>query len=250
MKDCARCHTTSRFKPSTFRHSSVFKLAGAHNDLRCSSCHPSNRYASRNGTTCSSCHGSKHGGLKDCADCHTTNTFEPSTFNHDSRFELVGAHDDLRCSSCHPDNAYARRIGSGTTCAGCHGSKHGGLTDCTSCHTVETFSPAKDIDHPGSTPLGGEHRSRACSLCHEGNNFTSAPRACVECHTAPHVRPTDCLRCHEPTQWSNVDFEHSWMWYHADVGMDEQCGQCHTTNDYGEYSCSELGCHDPGAVSP
>ncbi len=252
LRDCETCHEPRRgwkAKPG-FDHGRFFMLSGSHRRFRCTACHKNRRYADTP-TTCSGCHGVKHGGLRHCADCHTTYSFVPSTFRHSSVFTLVGAHARLRCSKCHPGNLYARRIGYGTTCRGCHGSKHGGLTRCTDCHTQTSWTPIMDISHPGSLDLGGQHASRPCSDCHPSNNFTTGPKPCRDCHDAPHVEPTDCLRCHRPTTWRDLHFTHPWMWYHADLGMDDQCGWCHTTGNYGTYSCSsQPGCHPEGTVSP
>lgn len=242
---CASCHTTSSFKPSTFRHSRVWTLTGRHARLSCRRCHPGLRYAQAIGDpdSCSSCHGSKHGGLTACSKCHTTAGFKPSTFKHSSVWALTGRHRYVPCSSCHPQSAYARVIGSPSRCTNCHGIAHGNQTDCAKCHATAGFVPAKQIAHPVSPALSGEHAVRSCRLCHPAVNFTVAPTPCLACHTAPHVGPTDCLRCHRPTVWTDVHFIHNEIGYHTGVPYETACGYCHTTGDYTEYRCDQ--CHFP-----
>jgi len=257
LTKCASCHTTSRFKPSTFRHSTMFVLSGAHARLACSKCHPSGEFARLrwrgSGTACVRCHGAKHGGLTKCASCHTTSSFVPSTFVHSNVFKLSGQHAALACSKCHPNGAYAKLnwTGSGTACVRCHGAQHGGVTNCARCHTTAGFVLISSFAHTPSVPLGGFHASASCSRCHHTTplNFVSATTPCSSCHTAPHVGPTDCLRCHYPGQsWgSTLHFTHIEMSYHYDA-LNVGCSDCHTTGNYAVYSCNR--CHTPGTVSP
>ena len=257
LTDCGRCHTTSGFVPSTFRHSSVFVLSGAHARLACSACHPGNAFArlrfAGSGTACVRCHGVQHGGLTNCRSCHNTTAFIPSTFRHASVFVLSGAHASLACEACHPGNAFARLrfAGSGTACVRCHGPQHGGLTNCTRCHTTSGFVLIRTFKHTPSVPLGPIHLGLAhpCAICHHSLNFVSATTPCVTCHlhSSPHVAPTDCLRCHRPTVWTDIHFTHIEMSYHyAALGV--RCVDCHTTGNFAVYSCDH--CHDPGSVSP
>lgn len=245
--DCSRCHTTSGFVPSTFRHWRVFTLTGAHARLRCSKCHPRNAYASVKGggsTACVSCHGARHGGLRNCSRCHTTRSFTPSTFRHSSVWRLTGEHTSVPCRKCHPRSRYADVIGSPSRCTNCHGKAHGGLTRCETCHSTKGFVPAKRIAHPVPPALGGEHAVRSCRLCHPTLVFSSPTKPCSDCHTAPHVGPTDCLRCHRPTVWSEVYFyTHSEIGYHTGIPFEDACIYCHTTGDFTQYTCTE--CHLP-----
>jgi hypothetical protein len=243
LRACYQCHTTRGFSSPTFRHSRVFVLEGAHAHLRCSRCHPNGAFARViGGRSCASCHGSKHGGLTQCASCHNTTSFARPTFRHSSVWRLTGRHAKLACKKCHPGNRFAHAIGSPARCTNCHGVKHGGQTDCGKCHTTSGFAPAKDIAHPGLS-LSGAHASRACSLCHPNLNFSAPTKPCKSCHTAPHTGPTDCLRCHRPTSWSDVHFSHSDVGYHTSLPIQDACIYCHTTGDYTEHRCD--ACHLP-----
>jgi len=217
---CEQCHTPRGFVPSTFNHTAKFRVTGKHRALACAKCHVKGKYKGTP-TQCSGCHGAKHGGLTACQQCHTPAGFRPSTFAHASVFKLEGAHAKLACSKCHPDNQYGNNIGGGSTaCTSCHGAKHGGLTACQQCHTTSAFVPST-FAHASVFKLEGAHAKLACSKCHPdsqyANNIGGGSTACQACHLAdvPHVGPTDCLRCHRPTGWSNLDFTHPALSFHG-----------------------------------
>lgn len=242
---CGSCHTTAGFRASTFDHDTEYKLTGKHRSRACTKCHPDREFARVIGDKrwCVSCHGVQHGGLRRCGACHTTSGFVPSTFKHASRFALTGRHAKVDCVKCHSNARYADVIGSPSRCTNCHGIKHGNQVACEDCHTTAGFSPAKSVSHPVEPTLGGEHAARPCTLCHTNLVFTDPTRECSSCHQAPHVAPTDCLRCHKPTVWSEVDFFHAEVGYHTQFPIEEACLMCHTTGDYSKYVCDQ--CHWP-----
>lgn len=254
LRNCSACHSTSGFVPSTFRHSRVFVLSGAHRALGCSRCHPGSAFArlrwSGSGVGCVRCHGARHGGLSNCSACHSTTSFKPSSFIHSRVFVLSGAHARLSCSRCHPSAAFAalRWSGTGTACVRCHGVKHGGQRDCKACHTTSAWSPIRRVTHPGTIRLGSAHASRSCRLCHPTVNFSASSRPCEECHVAPHVQPTHCINCHRPTVWSEVHFVHPSLSFHSDLGIDDRCADCHTTGNFAVYTC--VRCHSDGRRYP
>jgi len=232
LSNCAKCHTTARFVPSTFRHSSVFPLSpGPHSRLACTRCHPGRRFASVIGRSCVGCHGRKHG-LSTCTPCHTRTGAVAANWSHDAFFPLVGAHRSLACSACHGSPF---RPAPGRECVDCHGVKHGNQTSCGTCHTTTSFSPIRAITHFNGIPIDGHHGSLSgCAECHRTPlNFANAPRACVECHagTVPHVGPTDCVRCHFPvTSWATLHFTHPSVVPHTPTSF--RCYFCHTLNDF------------------
>lgn len=242
LRDCASCHTTAGFKPSTFRHSTRFRLVGAHDDLKCSACHPRRQFANVIGAAgpCTNCHGVKHGGLTDCDACHRTTRFVPATFRHSTRFVLTGRHRDLRCSKCHPSNRYAQVIGLPPGCADCHGVKHGNQYDCEKCHTTSGFSPIKKIEHPVYPPISGKHAEMKCTLCHPTLVFNRQPKPCADCHDAPHPAAQPCLDCHTPTAWR---VSHAPIGYHTNLPILEACRYCHANANYATYQCD--ACHAP-----
>lgn len=261
LTDCASCHTTSSFKPSTFRHSRVFALTGRHAKLSCAKCHPRRQFARTIGTggrSCVACHGKQHGGLTDCADCHTTKAFEPTTFRHSSVFPLVGGH-VIACSQCHPDNKFA--VVAGTRCSDCHATRHGNQTQCQNCHNSGVI-PLKQISHPAeNVPLGVAHaRLDRCGRCHVGIVFNTPTQPCVNCHAGdlPHVGPTDCFSCHRATTWDDIHFTHPPIPNFENTGPSGHestdfgpypngCAECHVGTgpppNFTAVSCIAAGCH-------
>ncbi|MBC9784774.1 hypothetical protein H1S01_09650 [Heliobacterium chlorum] len=77
--DCASCHTTKAWKPSSFDHSKYFPLVGDHR-VSCNECHEGGDYKKY---SCSSCHSessmlrrhhsTNYGEIQNCVDCHNSN---------------------------------------------------------------------------------------------------------------------------------------------------------------------------------
>ena len=88
---------------------------------------------------------------------------------------------------------------------------HGaGLTRaCATCHTANTWKPAKvakGFAHAEKVfPLSGAHESAPCASCHKTLDFKVAAKTCASCHRDVHKGElgTDCARCH--TSRSFVD---------------------------------------------
>ena len=156
--DCAACHDTRHFRPSTYdlaAHSKAsFTLEGAHLAVPCVICHTEMKspplkssliLAKGGGTTmtftkkaerCVDCHADPHGGQfaqrKDkgaCESCHGVGSFAPAArFDHarDASFPLTGAHAKVSCVQCHKPASRA----SGAVLV------YRGLSPkCESCHT-------------------------------------------------------------------------------------------------------------------
>jgi len=146
---CTDCHTTNPgWQPATFPiHSTYFALTGAHATIanNCVACHKGNYAPISN--TCYSCHTADYNNTKnpvhtttgfstDCASCHTTTAWVPSTFNHTTYFPIAsGRHANITCVTCHttPTNYTI------FTCvtAACHKQAHNqsqGSAGCYRCH--------------------------------------------------------------------------------------------------------------------
>lgn len=155
---CQDCHSTTAWEPATFDHSQTsFPLLGAHTTATCIACHPSSY--SGTPTLCYACHQSDYETTTDpshaasqfpttCDDCHTTNGWSPSTWDHDALYFPIysGAHNGRwdNCTDCH---TIPSDFGS-FSCIDCHehnqtetDGHHNGVNDyqylssaCYSCH--------------------------------------------------------------------------------------------------------------------
>ncbi len=149
--ECQTCHADEAWSPAVFDHTRTsFALDGAHRLAPCLSCHEAGYVATP--TDCLACHAQdepdRHFG-PDCAACHTTAAWRPSTFDHERWFPLrSGAH---------------RRYGS--TCASCHLNAATYTTfTCTDCHDNEHTASRTDRQH------------------REVRNYIYGSAACYDCH--------------------------------------------------------------------
>lgn len=116
--DCAQCHNAGDWADAKFDHNlAAFKLTGAHVNVQCARCHINGVYK---GTpqTCVGCHAEpqEHLGAfgTDCAQCHSTSTWEGATFDH--TFPLNhGEGGNIACQTCHVTQDFKQY-----TCYGCH----------------------------------------------------------------------------------------------------------------------------------
>lgn len=154
--DCAACHDETAWGNASFNHNNTdFPLTGQHVTTACIECH-ANGYAGTP-TACNACHmqdynsttSPNHASAQfptDCAACHTTSGWEPSTFNHNPYFPLYsGPHSQVwdNCATCHTNpNDF-----SVFSCTNCH-SNQGGLAN----------------DH--NEVSGYSYNSNACYNCH------------------------------------------------------------------------------------
>lgn len=273
---CAECHRPSQFRDlvAPFEHDrwTEFPLLGAHLTSDCKSCH-ARTVADANGRTfgrasnmhdgdpgaCGGCHADIHRGIfqqahtpaeyrgnRGCARCHNQHTFTAedalkSKFDHRlwTGFDLIGAHKQATCLSCHGDGNKEeppRRLGTlqhkyngqPQLCRSCHSDPHDGLFDaelgrqavqgCAHCHNNLSFRQIDPpFDHAKWTAyaLEGEHAKVSCVQCHphlkradEVGRTTAraAGTTCNQCHVDVHVGQfaeagaTQCQSCHSVHQ--------------------------------------------------
>jgi hypothetical protein len=202
--DCSQCHSTSAWAPAMFDHDATsFPLSGAHRAVSCIECHTDGVYT---GTPqdCYACHDDDFnattdpahvasGFSTDCLQCHSTNAWEPATFNHDATaFPLTGAHRTVSCTECHTNGTYA---GTPQDCFACHEADYNATSqpqhtsagfgiDCATCHDTNQWLGAT-FDHDATFfPIYSGRHSQAwndCSDCHV-NPSNYAQFECILCH--------------------------------------------------------------------
>ncbi len=274
---CATCHRADGWKPAriapTFQHAEkTFPLTGAHVRTTCLSCHKSLEFRGAQ-TSCASCHTDTHNGElgTTCQRCHNTRSFidrAAAVRTHEaSRFPLRGAHALATCESCHQRTApgQQRFLARNATCASCHmatfqattSPAHASAkfsTDCTTCHTISSWSGAT-FDHATTRfPLTGRHQVATCASCHADKVFAGKSMACNSCHapdaakaTTPRHEgfPTACESCHTTSGWPGAKFDHDKMTTFALTGGHRtvSCAQCHADKVYKGKPSTCVSCH-------
>ena len=159
---CLNCHTTSSWGGGAFDHegaSDGFRLLGAHAQLACASCHDPTTgdpiYDPADDSDCYACHDDdyqrEHSGSgypTTCLTCHSANSFDGASFNHDSQYFPIfsGKHKEKwdDCTTCHTDSSDYRVF----TCFNCH--KHN----------------REDMNDKHSGREGYSYDSARCLACH------------------------------------------------------------------------------------
>ncbi|MBI9042692.1 hypothetical protein [Lutibacter sp.] len=275
--DCAYCHTENSWIPSTFNHD-AFPLTLGHDISDCTQCHKTFNYADTS-SECISCHQDNFdtsinpnhtnaGFSTDCITCHTTNPdWTPANWNHDF-YPLNGAHTEISedCVACHKQEqgAYSNTP---SACVGCHlddfnsttapnHSQSNFSTDCTFCHTENSWTPST-FNHD-SFPLTLGHDISDCTQCHKTSNYSDTSSECITCHQNDFdtsINPnhknaefsTDCITCHTTNpDWTPANWNHDFYplnGAHAEIS--EDCVACHKP-EHGTYSSTPsacVGCH-------
>ncbi len=268
---CEQCHTTNGWKPTTFNHSTTnFPLTGMHSAAACNQCHT----VQITGTPkdCYSCHANdnnistnpKHnlGNFpKTCDQCHTTNGWKPTSFNHAATaFPLTGKHQTVLCNNCHT-SVYA---GTNSVCKNCHQADISKPVNpvhtlgnfpqvCEQCHNTSGWIPSTFNHASTNFQLVGKHLTVTCNSCHTAQ-YSGTPKDCYQCHQTdyngaqnPNHKtggyPTDCAMCHTSTAWIPSSFNHSTTGFtltgkHATI----TCADCHgSTVSHLDPTCSV--CH-------
>jgi len=278
--NCVECHKASSLKWSetTFIHpDKPLRLDGKHAVVECYKCH--NGIFAGTPSECFSCHQADYvNALKpnhveaqishECKNCHTTVSFRPSTFDHNSTgFILTGAHMTAQCSSCHK-GVFA---GTPRDCWSCHESNYnlalnpnhrdaGFSHNCVDCHTTDGWRPAT-FDHSRTNfPLTGKHLQVQCSSCHKGV-FAGTPKDCWSCHESNYNSalipvhtvgyPRNCEMCHTSDGWRPSSFNHDSQYFRIYSGKHsfsrgrwKLCVDCHPSapGSFNDFTCTSA-CH-------
>jgi len=261
---CQSCHDTAGWNKTspaeinrTFDHSRTkFPLLGKHREVDCVQCHAKADFQKPLVfQKCSDCHRpDPHGGQfskrpagSECSNCHSVNTFKPSTFglkeHRRTAYPLEGKHASVPCAGCHipkgKATVYAIKF---RYCTDCHADQHANqfaaapyLNRCESCHSLSKFAPSTfglPRHSEVSFHLMGSHLAVPCNDCHKQSQ-SFGPRlivqyrwpvlSCVSCHADPHGSrfkrflvpakannsPSGCEVCHSTVTWSDLSpFDH------------------------------------------
>lgn len=271
---CERCHGSiewlglPRAVGLEAHDKTPFALTGRHRQTGCEKCHPASKPASKRFRRlvfdrCAACHQDRHqgqfaaraGGGGECAGCHTTAGFAPSTFgiaaHGESRFPLEGRHQAVACAGCHPGKRPRTdfRVGE-QACADCHDNPHGTQFaaemkqgGCARCHAPRGWGEPR-IDH-STWPLTGAHGRTACARCHgsvakggaaRAAEYRGVPRTCEGCHEDVHAgqfRSSEpvraCTDCHATDRFALPRFDHATRTGYALDGKHRPvaCARCH-----------------------
>ena len=273
--NCSNCHNTVSFLTATFDHATTgWPLLGSHQISpagkvnACTDCHVNNNYNFTSANTdCYGCHQAawnstpSFGGSVPnhitagfptslCSQCHDTNTWTDSTFNHASTgFPLTNSHQIAPtgkvtgCDQCHLGN-YSSLAIQPTDCGNsqCHlNTNYGGgwqgtnnpvhssagapfaAANCSNCHNTVSFLTATFDHSTTGWPLTGSHQLApagkvvACTDCHTGNNYNLT------------AANTDCYGCHQ-TAWNSTTTIGGSVPNHITAGFStSMCSTCHDT---------------------
>jgi hypothetical protein len=267
--ECRSCHTDHIGRNSdivhldtgTFHHENTdYVLKGAHQQVRCSSCHLAGKKYRNAPQECVGCHRGDDphkGKLGDqCNKCHNEQGWRaPSkeSFDHNkTRFLLRGSHEKVGCESCHPQQRFKEVA---HECIDCHrvNDAHGGRfgSDCGKCHSESRWREVK-FDHNRDTKyeLKGRHQNVTCDACHPRTLQDKVSSVCVDCHRSDDVHKGSngpkCGDCHNVNGWGKVQFDHDSDTHfplrgrHASVA----CGGCHRSGAQPKDAPTEcIGCH-------
>ncbi|MCA9541863.1 MAG: hypothetical protein KC620_23360 [Myxococcales bacterium] len=241
---CQSCHDIfdwRKVRRSAFDHDrTAFPLKGLHVTAQCEDCHPKGKLKPIAHERCLDCHQDPHGGEVGavCEDCHVEQGFRPSTYplaKH-TTFALAGAHAATACDDCHRiEDAWRFRKGV-IECHECHEDRHEGQfgeRPCTACHAETHWQPASAFDHAKVWALEGKHVDTPCAHCHADGRYAETPRACGECHGAPHLGQfaatsprLGCTDCHTPAGWTGT-YDHTRVWPLDGAHSNAACKDCH-----------------------
>lgn len=223
LEACTTCHNQEKWQPSLFglqehANRSKFSLTGAHIATPCFQCHdtgngvhdfPNFSFVNQE---CEVCHAKNNPHGKDfvnengktlCEDCHTTQAWNLSEFNHDAtKFPLTRKHQLITCESCHKqevENKVSFKMAT-FECESCHkkDDPHQGQfidsnigSTCNLCHDTQQFTIAT-FDHEKTRfSLKGAHENLSCANCHkqeinlkgeEFTRFVPLSSQCSSCH--------------------------------------------------------------------
>jgi len=177
--------------------------------------------------------------------------YEPECESCHKRFNR--AEQRALCLDCHEEVA-----GDVAASQGFHGkSADVGTETCASCHTDHegrnadiTGLDEATFDHSFTDyELLGKHAEADCEACHAPETkHRDATNTCESCHSEDDVHEgnlgSDCASCHNPSDWTDTDFDHESTGFplegkHAET----ECSGCHADQTHQNTPTTCFGCH-------
>jgi len=210
IEDCSTCHSINGFTMGgVYPHRLIDPTV-----LECKTCHNDDPANSINapGTLSDPTPPHPSIGTKDCAGCHSTDSFNPA-FAIDHTEPAVVA---MTCKACHEPPP--RGDGSASGLSVNHMPYDRDAVDCEACHAPPgggTFTTGV-FDHAAFGVTNG------CQTCHDDTIVSGQPGNHIP--TTPSNQ--DCVVCHQATVTNNfVDFTGGLL--HANLAVTNNCQTCH-----------------------
>jgi hypothetical protein len=289
LGECGRCHTALSWKQNRFDHNgkrSAFHLENKHLEVACRQCHSEEDKRGRTlfrktPSDCKSCHEEEgemvHGDFGDCAQCHTTEGFDKTTFDHGAAtgFPLRGKHGQASCQSCHPNKSdgYPHELKTGWWWSGRAPVRLATLHDLMLAPSLQHGAALVDepvrgdavrtdarLVHPVDVAFGdkvpADVGDKACEFCHTKNPHKQQGLRCIECHTPVGWKPsTFTLTQHAKTAFplDNAHTKVECKSCHVKAqlaGIPVECAGCHVDKHAGKLGSSCQDCHTTQAFTP
>lgn len=258
---CQNCHNTNDWHNQTdqlqLHVQKGFPLIGVHAVADCEACHTgaTNQVYTNTPVECIGCHQEDftkttspshvdRGFSYDCRECHSSNGWTPSTFDHSK----VGTN----CYGCHqPDYLSAKDP---DHVAGSYDH------NCALCHSTLAWIPATFDHNTSAFPLTGAHANVACASCHT-TGFKNTPTDCYACHQTAFTTAANpnhvtnnishtCVTCHSTAGWSPSTFNHATTSFPlTGAHQTANCVACHTNGYSGGTPTDCWSCHSADFTS-
>lgn len=270
-QNCLQCHNYQDWKAikvEQFDHSKTrYPLTGLHAQVQCAKCHANGpegkpQYVGIPFNQCSDCHNDPHHSsfAQGCSSCHSTAGWKKISlqsisekFDHSkTKYPLLGKHLAVGCEQCHANGDFKKPLAF-AHCTDCHKpdphkgqfEKRAGGIECSTCHTVQGWSPSTFTvkEHTTSAyPLEGGHARVQCAKCHiprgKDTLFKIKFDRCTDCHTDQHAGQfaaapyfNACDRCHTVEAYKPSTFSlnrHKQTRFVLTGGhIAVPCGECH-----------------------
>jgi len=184
--------------------------------------------------------------------------------NRDSKFKLLGKHQEATCDKCHRKSAKETQFRlPEAACLSCHSDEHNGQfsKNCEACHNELGWTGSNlKYSHARNSKfkLAGKHQELSCEKCHRlpqpnvklaKAKFTDIGTDCIQCHSDEHRGQfsKQCQKCHTEFGWRDflLTFDHNKQ---SSFKLDAThttvpCADCHKDKRYKPLDSNCIDCH-------